>query len=92
MTPTTVFAADKPEEKKEGPRIVMVTPFSVIPGKANVLRIRGMKLGETSSVQLIGGATPIEPKNGASGSVIPGENSTLVAPAGHRRSFNAAYG
>ena len=37
-----------------------------------------------------GGATPIEPKNGASGSVMPGANSTVVAPGVQRSSLSPA--
>ena len=49
----------KKEDKKEGPKVVLISPFSVISGKSNTLRIRGLKLADAIEVHVTAGGEPV---------------------------------
>jgi len=45
-------AADKPEPKKEAPRIACVAPLAVVPGKTRTIRLRGSGLDQATAVTI----------------------------------------
>jgi hypothetical protein len=56
----TAGAADKKkDDKKEVPTVLIASPFSVLRGKSNTIRLRGLKLAEASAVRLEGAGAPI---------------------------------
>jgi hypothetical protein len=57
----TAGAADKKkkDDKNEVPAVLIASPFSVLRGQANTIRLRGLKLSEASAVRLEGAGAPI---------------------------------
>ncbi len=56
----TAHAQDqKKEEKPEVPRVMSVTPFSVIRGQTTVLQIKGMNLSEATAVRIESASGPV---------------------------------
>ncbi len=58
-----VFAvADDKPAKKEPPKITLTLPLGVLPGSANLLKIRGVNFTNASVMRFTAGKTPIEAK------------------------------
>lgn len=51
MAVSTSHAQDKKPEKKEPPRIVVVTPLTIAPGKPTKLHVRGLRLDTVTEIR-----------------------------------------
>ena len=70
----------KKEEKAEVPRVMSVTPFSVIRGQATVLQIKGMNLSEATAVRIESASGPVVGVIKSKAKIEP--NKKGVAPKG----------
>ena len=61
----------KKDDKKETPKVLLISPFSVIGGKPNTLRIRGLKLAEAIEVHVEAAGVPIPATIKEKGKVEP---------------------